>query len=75
MVSPKKDKNALTYKIRWGVWFGGNVATWTIVDAASSRPPTAINGLTPGTVYAFQVSTFNSTGHSDWSDVVTRMVI
>ena len=65
---------ALTYELRWApVGTGGVPGTWTNQTVGKTRPATPIAGLTPGTTYAFQVRSFSNSGHSDWSDSVTRM--
>jgi hypothetical protein len=37
------------------------------------KVPFAVNGLTPGTTYAFQVRVRGPLGYTDWSDSVTFM--
>jgi hypothetical protein len=43
--------------------------------AATTKPPTAVNNLTPGTSYTFQVRAFGKLGYSDWSAAVERASI
>ena len=33
----------------------------------------SVTGLTPGTIYAFQVRAMGRLGYTDWSDSATRM--
>jgi hypothetical protein len=63
------------YEIHWGPVGAGGAAptTWAIVQVATARPGTRVTGLTPGTVYVFQVRAFGNTGWSEWSDPVTKM--
>jgi hypothetical protein len=72
-----KKKNAASYELRWApVPPGGGPISWTnqqpitIVKTAKT-----IDGLTPGTTYAFQVRALLDTGFTEWSDSVTMMVI
>jgi len=63
------------YEVHWGVPGPGGAAptTWTTIQVANARPGTPISGLTPGTVYSFQVRAFGKLGWSEWSDPVTKM--
>ena len=53
----------------------GVPGTWTTLTLASARKPIPYTGLTPGKTYAFRVRAFGVLGHTDWSDIVTRMCI
>ena len=64
-----------TYELDEAVVNAGVPGTWTTLTLASARKPIPYNGLTPGTKYAFRVRTFGVLGHTDWSDIVTRMCI
>jgi hypothetical protein len=67
-------KGAKTYVLRYGVNpASGSPTSWTDLVVTSVRPATTIFGLTPGTVYAFQVQTLLKAGYTDWSDPVTMM--
>jgi len=72
-----KVKGARSYVIQYGAMGSGGTlpATWTATPAIKSKPATKINGLTPGTTYAFQVRALGHEGYTDWSHSVTRMVI
>jgi hypothetical protein len=37
------------------------------------KPPVGIDGLTPGTVYAFQVRALGKVGYTAWTDSTTCM--
>jgi hypothetical protein len=52
---------------------GGAPATWTDQIITSTKP-TIIEGLTPGTIYTFQVRALGRLGFTNWSDAVNRMV-
>jgi hypothetical protein len=67
-------KRAKNYVLRYGVNpANGSPTTWTDLTVTSVRPATTISGLTPGTVYAFQVQALLKSGYTDWSDPVTMM--
>jgi hypothetical protein len=70
-----RNKAAKSYELRWApVPPGGGSISWvnqqpiTIVKTAKT-----IDGLTPGTTYAFQVRALLDAGYTDWSDSVTMM--
>jgi hypothetical protein len=67
---------ALSYDLRFGAVPPGATApaTWTDQVVTSTKAFT-ISGLTPGTVYAFQVRALGRLGYTDWCDSVTRMCI
>ena len=67
---------ALSYVLRFGAVPAGATApaTWTEQVVTSTKAFT-ISGLTPGTVYAFQVRALGRLGYTDWCDSVTRMCI
>src|SRR5262249_15583559 len=50
-------------------------ADWTTVTITIAKFSIPIDGLTPGTIYGFQVRALGKLGYTDWSDSVTRMVI
>jgi hypothetical protein len=65
---------ATSYDLRWApVPPGGIPSAWTSQTVIGIRTATAISGLTPGTVYAFQARALTRAGLTDWSDSVTRM--
>ncbi len=67
---------ALIYELRWApVVAGVTAAEWTSRPLHKTRPSVSIVGLTPGTVYAFQVRLLGKSGYSDWSDSVTQMCL
>lgn len=78
LVSAKSvGRAAKHYDLRYGqVGAGGATpATWAMVTVPSVKPAVQINGLTPGTTYAFQVRAYGKSGYTEWSDSMTRMSI
>jgi len=73
-VQIKAHPKALSYDLRYGVTVNGGIpATWTIQLVTSVKTPVTLNGLTPGTTYAFQVRVLEKRGFTDWSDSATFM--
>jgi hypothetical protein len=70
----------LSYDLRYGAMPPGvttpgtTPATWTDMVVTSTKAFT-VSGLTPGTVYAFQVRALGRLGYTDWCDSITRMCI
>ena len=65
---------ALSYQLRWAqAVANGTPGTWTTQNIGVTRPPTIIQGLTPGTSYVFQVRAVTKSGSTDWSDPITRI--
>jgi hypothetical protein len=74
LVTIKRVKRAATYNIRYvPVSAAGTPVNWTTVQVTRVEAGNAINNLTPGTMYTFQVQALGSLGLSDWSDAVNRM--
>jgi hypothetical protein len=46
---------------------GASPGPWTTIPAASIQRPITISGLTPTTIYGFQVQALGVLGYSDWS--------
>ena len=66
---------ALSYEIHYGAQVnGGPPSSVTSKVVAKTRPPIGFQGLTPGTVYAFQVRAQGKLGFTDWTDWTTCMV-
>ena len=72
-VSPVKG--ARSYEVHWAPVINGLPGTWTTETLAIARKPLTVTGLTPGTIYAFQVRAFGKAGWTDWSASATRMAI
>jgi hypothetical protein len=75
-VSVTPIPNKTLFEMRYGAAVpGGMPANWTYLTFSSTRPPQLITGLTPGTVYVFQVRAHGKATQTDWSDSATRMAI
>jgi hypothetical protein len=72
-VSPIAD--AYSYEVRSSPLVNGIPGSWTTVSMTIAKTPVSISGLTPGTIYAFQVRALGKLGFTDWSDSATRMCI
>ena len=66
---------AHSYDVRYSALVNGTPAAWITVTVTVAKKPITINGLTPGTTYAFQVRALGGAGYTDWSDSATRMSI
>jgi hypothetical protein len=75
LVAIQPAAGAKSYELRCAPAPAGATANWTTTSVVSTRPATAINNLTPGTIYVFQVRALGKLGFSDWSASVERMVI
>ena len=63
-----------SYELRWSPVPAGGVPTaWTTQPIMNVRSATVVNGLTPGTTYAFQARAVTQSGYKDWSDSVLQM--
>jgi hypothetical protein len=70
----KSVAGAKSYFIRYAVMNGTTPGPWTTVPAATIRKPITISGLTPITMYGFQVQALGVLGYSDWSTTETIVV-
>ncbi len=62
------------YEVRFAsVGNGGAPGSWQPGGLFTDPRSMPINGLTPGTSYAFQVRAMGSSGFSDWSDPVVHI--
>ena len=67
-------RKATSYEIRYGVMVNGAApSSWTSRVITKVRPPVGIQGLIPGTVYAFQARALGKLGYTDWTDSATCM--
>jgi len=68
--------DAGSYEVQWApLGAGGVPGSWTSKVFTTVKPAVLITGLNPGTTYVFQVRVVTKTGHSDWSDSVTRIAV
>jgi len=70
----KSVAGAKSYLIRYAVMNGTTPGPWTTIPAASIQKPITISGLTPITMYGFQVQALGVLGYSDWSTTETIVV-
>jgi hypothetical protein len=73
VVQGKAVPGAKTYDLRYAVTTSDASPAWTMEPLPNLKTPFAVNGLTPGTTYAFQVRARGTLGYTDWSDSVTFM--
>ena len=71
VVAVKSVAGAKSYFIRYAVMNGTTPGPWTTIPAATIRKPITINGLTPITMYGFQVQALVVLGYSNWSTTET----
>jgi hypothetical protein len=74
VVSVKSVAGGKSYFIRYAVMNGTTPGPWTTVPAATIRKPITVSGLTPITMYGFQVQALGVLGYSDWSTIETIVV-
>ena len=75
IVRVKSSRNAYSFQVRYAANVaGGTPGPWTTESFTNGRSM-AIYGLTPGTIYTFQVRALGALGQSDWSDSATRMCV
>ena len=76
VVQVQKIPRAKSYDIRYGATVNGAAPTsWTVKTVTKVKPPVGFQGLTPGTVYAFQVRALGTLGYTDWTDSMTCMCV
>ena len=74
LVSIKPLPKARSYELRYApLGTGGTPSSWAYATFTSARKAAPVNGLSPGTTYAFQVRALGRLGYTDWSDSATRM--
>jgi hypothetical protein len=74
LVTAKAVRGAKTYDLRFAAITSTTPPTaWTTEPLPNVKVPFAVNGLTPGATYAFQVRARGNRGYTDWSDSVTFM--
>ena len=68
LVRVEKVAKARSYEIRYAAVTGGMIGSWATQAATTVRSAAPIDGLTPGTMYTFQVRALGRLGFTDWSD-------
>ena len=71
VVTVKAVASGKSYFIRYAVMNGTTPGPWTTIPAASIQKGITISGLTPQTLYGFQVQALGVLGYSDWSTTET----
>jgi hypothetical protein len=75
VVKGKPGANARTYVLRYApLGADGKPGNWTDIGLTNPRV-IPVNGLTPGTAYAFQLRALGRLGYGDWSEVATRIAV
>jgi hypothetical protein len=75
VVAVKAQAGAKSYFIRYAVMNGATPGPWTTIAAATIQKPITISGLTPTTIYGFQVQALGVLGYSDWSTITTIICV
>ena len=67
--------NCRCFEVRYAaIGAGGAPGPWQSAGLITNSRSMPVNGLTPGTMYVFQIRGIGgSTGYSDWSDAVQHM--
>ena len=74
VVKLKAVAKAGSYDLRFGPSANSGLpTTWTTKSTTSVKAPIIIDGLTPGTIYAFEARVLVGSQFTDWSDPVTFM--
>jgi hypothetical protein len=66
-----KQTGAKSYFVRYAPMTNGQPGAFTTVGTTNVGRKVVISGLTPGTLYGFQVQALGSVGYSDWSTLET----
>jgi hypothetical protein len=75
IVKGKALPNARSFVLRSApIGADGKPGTWTEVGLTNPRA-IAVNGLTPGTNYAFQLRALGVLSYGDWSEIATRIAV
>jgi hypothetical protein len=74
LVTVQKVLKAKAYELYVASVTAGSIGTWQSVGTFTKSRNIPVNGLTPGSTYAFRVRAVGgTTGYSDYSDLVTHM--
>jgi len=66
---------AKSYELRYAPVANGVTGAWIHVPVPTVKQGVSVTGLTPGTIYSFEVRALGALGYTDWSDSANRMVI
>ena len=67
---------AVSYTVHYApMGSDGKPGSWTEMSPVTVIRSITVNGLTPGTTYAFQVRALGRAGYTNWGDSVTRMAM
>lgn len=74
LVFVNADPEASSYQLRYAIFLNGAPnGEWTTSSFTKVKSAQVLDGLIPGTTYAFQVRTLRDKQYTDWSDSVTFM--
>jgi len=74
IIRGKSVPKAVSYVPRYAaIGSDGKPGSWTELAPVTVIRSITVNGLTPGTTYAFQVRALGRAGYTNWSDSVTRI--
>ena len=73
LVLVKGKKKAKSYDVRYAPIVNGQPSTWIEITLSNVKSAIPIDGLTPGTTYAFQARAYGVTGYTAWTDSATCM--
>lgn len=63
------------YQVQYAALKDGVPEPWTVIDVMSVKSAVKISGLSPATIYAFQVQAIGTVNRSDWSDSQTIVCV
>jgi hypothetical protein len=73
LIVVRRKRRAKNYDLRYAPIVNGQPGNWTMITLSNIKAAIPINGLTPGTTYAFQARAFGTAGHTDWTYSTTAM--
>jgi hypothetical protein len=73
LVVVKGHKKAKNYDVRYAPIVNGLPNTWITITVPIIKSAIPVNGLTPGSTYAFQARAYGNAGYTDWTDSATCM--
>src|ERR1051326_664454 len=73
LVVLKGKKKAKSYDLRYAAIVNGQPSTWVEITLSNVKSAIPINGLAPGTTYAFQARAYGTAGYTVWTDSATCM--